>query len=409
MNEQAHIIESLKYKNKQLRADKEQLKLSNRDENKTRIRSSSGDASFDITELKEELDNFKSLVYRMNLSAEEKDQKILIMQNKIDHNEKSQIEIEKIRMQAQVVLEENAILREQNELREARIIEIEKTHIKEVGRLSKRIIISESEKVNVQNRLELFTENHNEILKKYNETSVELNRRITLEEHLKITGDLKQKIEEISLKNRQELEKKILIIEDTSNQKNALLTKMTSVQTENKRLAAENEVLEKALEEGIGRKIQRKIQELERKLQIAVKGEKSAQQSLQKLVHEIDKMKLERKSFASLSKSTKLEAKKTGEEKDMEISRLEEKFEEFKERAAVTLAKTMKKKLSQDEKFSLFKIENEKKLSEIANVLEKKQEQLDGFLKEKKAFESQLDNYCEITISENNKLKDVLS
>ena len=68
----------------------------------------------------------------------------------------------------------------------------------------------------------------------------------------------------------------------------------------------------------------------------------------------------------------------------MEISRLEEKFEEFKERAAVTLAKTMKKKLSQDEKFSLFKIENEKKLSEIANVLEKKQEQLDGFLKEKK-------------------------
>lgn len=67
----------------------------------------------------------------------------------------------------------------------------------------------------------------------------------------------------------------------------------------------------------------------------------------------------------------------------MEISRLEEKFEEFKERAAVTLAKTMKKKLSQDEKFSLFKIENEKKLSEIANVLEKKQEQLDGFLKEK--------------------------
>ena len=30
MNEQAHIIESLKYKNKQLRADKEQLKLSNR-------------------------------------------------------------------------------------------------------------------------------------------------------------------------------------------------------------------------------------------------------------------------------------------------------------------------------------------------------------------------------------------
>lgn len=71
----------------------------------------------------------------------------------------------------------------------------------------------------------------------------------------------------------------------------------------------------------------------------------------------------------------------------MEISRLEEKFEEFKERAAVTLAKTMKKKLSQDEKFSLFKIENEKKLSEIANVLEKKQEQLDGFLKEKQWVE----------------------
>ena len=106
--------------------------------------------------------------------------------------EKSQGESEKIRMQAEVVLEENNILRETLELKETRLIEVERSHIKEIGRLSKRLIVSESEKVNLMGQLDLFQENHDELTKKFSRASVELQRRITLEEHLKKTGDLQR-------------------------------------------------------------------------------------------------------------------------------------------------------------------------------------------------------------------------
>ena len=118
-----------------------------------------------------------------------------------------------IKNEALLVLEENQILKEHMELKEKQFVDMEKNHINEVGRLSKRIIISESEKVNLLNQLDLYKENHDELLKKYNDASVEANRRVSLEEHLIQTSELKRKIEELSLNHKQELEKNLLLIQ----------------------------------------------------------------------------------------------------------------------------------------------------------------------------------------------------
>lgn len=61
-----------------------------------------------------------------------------------------------------------------------------------MSRLSKKIIVSESERVSLQNQLDLYKENHDVILSKYNDSSIEVQRRITLEEHLKEIGQLRQ-------------------------------------------------------------------------------------------------------------------------------------------------------------------------------------------------------------------------
>ncbi len=58
--------------------------------------------------------------------------------------------------------------------------------------MSKRIIVCESERVIMQNQLDLFRENHDVMLGKYNDSSVELQRRITLEDHLNKIGDLRR-------------------------------------------------------------------------------------------------------------------------------------------------------------------------------------------------------------------------
>lgn len=89
--------------------------------------------------------------------------------------------------------------------------------------------------------------NNDEILKKYNDSSVEAHRRIKLDDHLKQVGDLKRKIEEISLYNKQEIENLVLKLQAVENDKKDLIIKYTNLEAESKRLTAENQVLEKAL------------------------------------------------------------------------------------------------------------------------------------------------------------------
>ncbi len=86
------------------------------------------------------------------------------------------------------------------------------------------------------------------MLSKYNDSSVELQRRITLEEHLKQIGDLRRQIEELNLNHKQELEKSILLNQATLNDKKDLTIKYTQLLGESKRLSAENNYMEKALE-----------------------------------------------------------------------------------------------------------------------------------------------------------------
>ena len=69
MNEQAKLIESLQAKCKRLRSE-----IAVNSEGKQN--QSQGN---ELTELKDELADFKSLVYRLNIAAEEKDQKLTIM------------------------------------------------------------------------------------------------------------------------------------------------------------------------------------------------------------------------------------------------------------------------------------------------------------------------------------------
>jgi hypothetical protein len=113
---------------------------------------------------------------------------------------------EKIQLQAELVLEENKTLHQQLKLEQKKVAEIQKNHIQELGRMSKRILICETDRVNLLNQIDVIKINSEEILKKYNDSSVEASRRIKLDEHLNQIGDLKRKIEEINLNYKQDIE-----------------------------------------------------------------------------------------------------------------------------------------------------------------------------------------------------------
>ncbi len=203
------------------------------------------------------------------------------------------------------------------------------------------------------------------MLSKYNDSSVELQRRITLEEHLKQIGDLRRQIEELNLNHKQELEKSILLNQATLNDKKDLTIKYTQLLGESKRLSAENNYMEKALEyvynlqnrnylilircfksEQIGKKMQKKIQNLQKKLELAELKEKTAYACLETITNEAEKIKIEKETYLNIAKSNETQAQNMESkliEENIKISKLEDKLAQFKEKAASKLANMIQK------------------------------------------------------------------
>ncbi len=93
---------------------------------------------------------------------------------------------------AHLVLEENKELNESLILEDRKTFELQKSLIEEKSRLNKRIIVSETEKVYLQNQVDMYKSANEEIAQKYNSISIECQRRVDLQDHLNQIGDLKR-------------------------------------------------------------------------------------------------------------------------------------------------------------------------------------------------------------------------
>ena len=113
------------------------------------------------------------------------------------------------------MLEENQVVKEQVEMLQKRLAEFQKLHIHEgffvlfvqfkllaslkiwavvikVGNFSKQIIIAESDKTDLKNQIQVLKSNFDDLLRKYNDAYAESHRRVTLQDHLNQTGELKR-------------------------------------------------------------------------------------------------------------------------------------------------------------------------------------------------------------------------
>ena len=91
-----------------------------------------------------------------------------------------------------LVLEENKELNESLVLEDKKNFQLEKNHLLEVSRLSKRLIQLETEKLNLLNQIDVYKEANDQINQKFNDLSFELQKRVELQDHLNKIGDLKR-------------------------------------------------------------------------------------------------------------------------------------------------------------------------------------------------------------------------
>ncbi len=146
-----------------------------------------------------------------------------------------------------LVLEENQVLREHQDLLQNKILDIQKIHIKEIGSLSKQVIISSSDKNDMQNQITTLKFNMEDLTSRYNDLYTESQRRITLQEHMRQTGELKRKLEEAETTHKLELDMIAESLKNLQAEKKEIALKLQRAISENKKLYAENKVLDKAL------------------------------------------------------------------------------------------------------------------------------------------------------------------
>ncbi len=146
-----------------------------------------------------------------------------------------------------LVLEENQVLREHQDLLQKKILDIQKIHIKEIGNLSKRVIISDSDKADLQNQVETLKLNLDDLTGRYNDVHAESQRRVTLQEHMRQTGELKRRLDEAEARHKQELDMLAESLKNLHSEKKDIALKLQRASGINKKLYAENKVLDKAL------------------------------------------------------------------------------------------------------------------------------------------------------------------
>ncbi len=89
-------------------------------------------------------------------------------------------------------MEENVLLSQQLESEKNKFFDTEKHHIQELSRLSRKIVVAETEKVNLLNQIDILKSINDDLVKKFNDISVDLHRKVDIQDHLNQIGDLKR-------------------------------------------------------------------------------------------------------------------------------------------------------------------------------------------------------------------------
>lgn len=95
-------------------------------------------------------------------------------------------------------------------------------------------------------------------------------------------------------------------------------------------------------------------------------------------------------------------------EESLKITKLEHKLQELKDKTAQKIAGLSEKLKQKDSEYLLIKLENDKKITDLLNLLHKKQDQIDELIVEKRQMEGELEMVWQATSSENRRLRENL-
>uniref|UniRef100_H3A4R7 Centrosomal protein 89 n=1 Tax=Latimeria chalumnae TaxID=7897 RepID=H3A4R7_LATCH len=211
----------------------------------------------------------------------------------------------RLQNQAKLVLEENQLLMEQLEVQQAKAKDSHNSHVQEVSKLTKKLMLLEAEKHNQQEELLELKQQLETLRPKYQQLRASLDNKVEVDEHMTILSELQRRLQQEEDKRHQE-------VEDLMGRIAALQTEKKSLLLEKTNLVADNKILETELEMArkTNRKSQKKMGVLKEQVEDAMEKEVAAHQYLANLISLAEKTAQERDQLIYMAKS--LENEKHG-------------------------------------------------------------------------------------------------
>ncbi|XP_064242935.1 centrosomal protein of 89 kDa isoform X4 [Passer domesticus] len=311
-----------------------------------------------------------------------------------------------LQTQAKLVLEENGVLMEQLKIQQAKAKDSHRQHVQEASKLTKQIVVLEDKKKSQEEEITEYQKQLAALCSTCEELKAKVDSRITAEEHLAVVNDLKSCLQQEQEKKRSEVE--------------AVMGKIASLQTENKKLLleknnfmADKKILETEMQmtQKTNRRLKKKIGLLQLQLEEAMEKEVAAHHYLANLIGLVEKIAKERDHLVFLARCLENEnhgVLKKIIEGSLRLGRLEEKVKVYKKKAAGKLGDINLKMTEQEKEFERKTAEYEQEKQHLQRLLQDKQETLNEVLQQSRKTEGELEIMWESTAKENRRMRELL-
>nr|XP_026652507.1 centrosomal protein of 89 kDa isoform X2 [Zonotrichia albicollis] len=311
-----------------------------------------------------------------------------------------------LQTQAKLVLEENAVLMEQLKIQQAKAKDSHRQHVQEASKLTKQIVILEDKNKSQEEEIAEYQKQLEALCSTCEELKAKVDSRIPEKEHLAVVNDLKSCLQ-------QEQEKKLSEVE-------AVMGKITSLQSENKKLLleknnfmADRKILETEMQltQKTNRRLKKKIGLLQVQLEEAMEKEVAAHHYLANLIGLVEKIAKERDHLVFLARCLENENQgvlKKIIEGSLRLGRLEEKVKVYKKKAAGKLGDIHLKMSEQEKEFERKTAQYEQEKKHLQQLLQDKQETLKEVLEQNRKTEGELEIMWQSTAKENKRMRELL-
>lgn len=313
---------------------------------------------------------------------------------------------ENLKENARLVLEENQNLLEQIEVKDQKAQDMHQAHMQEVSKINKQLVLLRAEKADQDQDLEEIKKRYKELKTKYDTMLLENQNEQSSETYINNIAELKRTFTEKEENYHQEIQNLKIKIQAVQDERKNQTLNFVELQAENKRCQAELRAMRKAI-----RKAQSKIIYLQKAIEQSESKEQNVQDQLASVIKVAEKTAYERDSFAKAVRDRETETKKAMNkmlQNSVSKGKMEEKLKLYKLKAAAKINTVAGRLKEQDEVFMNQKKEYEREINHLRLLLQEKEHNLYDIATEKREVEDELEIVWQSANSENDRMKTVL-